>query len=298
MARTPSSSAKDRKQRTLLTVAIAFVTFGLFLALHLFGPSDGVLSSGSRGDESISELAERNAMAIAALESALAAEAQQRREIADRLAELNAELAQRRSASEGGAAASDSGDDDRTRTGSDDANEADPDEEAEAPAFDAEALIAAGVDSREVDRLRDLWVQQELDRAQIAYDALREGWFFTARHRTELSELDRALRDELTDEDYDRFLYARGDSNRLKAVDVLDGGAASRAGLRSGDIIVRYDGVRVFKSGDILNVSTAGEPGESVPVQILRDDRIRTVYVRRGPLGVIVKSHRGSPISD
>ena len=40
-----------------------------------------------------------------------------------------------------------------------------------------------------------MWVKQELDRATIAYDALREGWFFTARHRNELAALDQSLRE-------------------------------------------------------------------------------------------------------
>lgn len=299
MANTPSSSAKNRRQRALLTVAIAVVAFGVFMVLHLFGPPGGLVSTTSGGDEGFSELAERNAMAIAQLESALAAEVQQRREIAERLADLNAELDRLRPASEGEGSRSDSDDPDRAGDGTGDANPSGVDEEAEAPAFDIDALIAAGVDSREVERLQDLWVQQELDRAQIAYDALREGWFFTARHRNELTDLDQGLREDLSDEDYDRYLYARGDSNRLKAIAVLDGGAASKAGLRRGDVIVRYDGVRVYKSGDILNLATTGEPGESVPVQIQRNDgAVRTMYVSRGPLGVIVKPHRGSPLSD
>jgi hypothetical protein len=240
-------------------------------------------------------LSDTNATALEQLESALAAEVQKRRELAERLADLSAELSRLRlMAGEDGAgllARGEPSPEDSTESG-----ETNVDEGIQATGFDDEGLLSQGIDPRDVQRLHDLWVSQELDRSSIAYRALREGWFFTARHRTELAELDQALREDLEDEDYDRYLYARGEPNRIRAVEVLGGSAASEAGLRHGDIIMRYDDVRVFNPGELLLTAAQGEPGESVAMEILRDGRPRTLSVTRGPLGMIVKPSQGLPV--
>jgi len=164
--------------------------------------------------------------------------------------------------------------------------------------FDDEALLALGVHPRDVDRLHDRWISQELATAALSNQALREGWFQQRRHRTERIKLEMTLRQELRDEDYDRYLYALGKTNRLEAGEVLTGSLASDAGLRQGDVILSYDDVRLFRPSDLLVASSRGESGRSVPIEVLRGGRRQTLYVRRGPLGAIIKNIRAEPLED
>jgi len=66
--------------------------------------------------------------------------------------------------------------------------------------------------------------------------------------------------------------------------DVEDPSPAASAGLRSGDIIMSFDGV-AMSSGDQLRLRVAGTaPGRVVPVKIFRDGRERTINVTVGRL--------------
>ena len=103
---------------------------------------------------------------------------------------------------------------------------------------------------------------------------------------------------ELEESDYDRYLYASGRPNRLEAGEVLAGGSANHAGLRKGDVILRYDDVRIFGPGDLLVTSSRGEGGSSVRMEILREGRRRTLYIDRGPLGALMNHNRALPLED
>ena len=164
--------------------------------------------------------------------------------------------------------------------------------------FDDDLLLSHGADPSEVARLREIWEDHELERAAIADRALREGWFLTERHRNELARLDQALREDLRDEEYDRFLYAQGKPNRLRANDVLNGGAAAAAGLRPGDIILRYGDTRVFTPGELLLATSRADPGRRVPIRVQRNGEERTLYVESGPLGVMIEPTRGTPLDE
>jgi hypothetical protein len=244
-----------------------------------------------------------HAAALEQLQNALEVEVRSRRKLEDRVEKLAEELALLRlenGAPDGNPLAqsdsapedSPSEEDDSTETQSDLAAA------AEASRFDDEALLAHGVDAREIARLHDRWARYELERESIANSALREGWFFSERHRSEMAQSERELREDFTDLDYDRYLYARGQPNRLIAGEVLRGSAASEAGLRRGDVILSYGDVRVFNPGEILRASAQGDLGKSVSMEILRNGQRRTVYVRQGPLGVILEHSQGEPVGD
>jgi hypothetical protein len=243
------------------------------------------------------------AAALEQLQNALEVEVRSRGELEDRVEKLAEELALLRL--ENGAP------DGNPLAQSDSAPEDSPSEEdasteiesdlataAEASRFADEALLAHGVDAREIARLHDRWARYELERESIANSALREGWFFSERHRSEMAQSERELREDFTDLDYDRYLYARGQPNRLIAGEVLRGSAASEAGLRRGDVILSYGDVRVFNPGEILRASAQGDLGKSVSMEILRNGQRRTVYVRQGPLGVILEHSQGEPVGD
>ena len=57
------------------------------------------------------------------------------------------------------------------------------------------------------------------------------------------------------------------------------GGAAAKAGIEPGDVIVGYNGKPVKNSNELVSMVTATKPGTSVPVRVIRDARERTINV-------------------
>jgi uncharacterized protein YndB with AHSA1/START domain len=55
---------------------------------------------------------------------------------------------------------------------------------------------------------------------------------------------------------------------------VIDGGAADRAGIRDGDLLLRLAGAPVFDISDLWMFLAAHQPGESVDVEYVREGRV------------------------
>ena len=60
---------------------------------------------------------------------------------------------------------------------------------------------------------------------------------------------------------------------------VLPGGAAQKAGLEPGDVIVSFNGRPVTSTSELQNMVTATKPGTSAPVKVIRDKKERTLNV-------------------
>jgi serine protease Do len=60
---------------------------------------------------------------------------------------------------------------------------------------------------------------------------------------------------------------------------VTPGGAASRAGLEPGDVILNYNGKPVATRDDLVRMVVATKPGTTVPVRIVRDGKERSLNV-------------------
>jgi len=275
---------------------------GVAVAVYL-GISGGYDQSTRSSSARSSSRSDPDSIALEKLRIDIAIEVQAREELGARMAELDAKISELgRSigeAAEGSLADNESLLESADSEESEGAGEAPSFEESSnSSRFDDAMLLSLGAHPSDVDRLHDRWARYELERAEISNRALREGWFDDPRHRAELIGSDLALRNELGDEDYDRFLYALDRPNRLTAKEVLSGSSASSAGLHPGDIIVRYDDVRVFSPGGLLVASSAGETGGSVALEILRDGRQRTLYIERGPLGVLLKHSRDVPLHE
>jgi len=286
-----------------LLIAIAAGLIGAAGGIY-FGMADEETRQSSWNPfERTSSSSPPNPLALEELRSALAAEVEAREELAARMAELEAKFSRPGFEFEESAISSLA-----EQESPQDDDELDEAEEAEAllasgkdaagSQFNDEALLALGAHPRDVERLHDRWVSHELDKESLANQALREGWFQQPRHRGELIGLELTLRRELEDADYDQYLYASGKPNRLEAGEVLAGSAASDAGLRRGDIIVRYDDSRIFAPGELLVASSRGDSGGSVALEILRDGRRRTLYVSRGPLGALLEHSLAKPLTD
>ena len=145
-------------------------------------------------------------------------------------------------------------------------------------------LIEAGFAPGQAEWIVQRESQLQMEALQARYDAERSGdamSFFQGR--TAASD---ALRNELGDADYERYLDASSRPTSVAVSGVLDSSPAQRAGLQPGDQIVRYDGKRIFSMSDLTRRTLEGQPGEQVVVDILRDGVSMQVAVPRGPIGI------------
>ncbi len=283
--------------RTGLIIAIAMAVVGIVVMSQLVMDAGPLRSSWASLARSVVP-ASGHARSLKTLEGALAKEVRARIALTDRVSELESQISPLNLR----------GDEfpvnlhERIESSSvfDDLElgETQPATQGNVSRFDDAALSSLGVDPHDATRLRDLWVRYELDRAELLDRSLREGWFLSDRRQWEMGNLEQAFRDDLQDDEYDHYLYALGKLNRVSVGEVFDGSRASEAGIRHGDVILRYDDTRIFRPVDLLLTSSRGVPDQSVPVEILRNGRRQTVYVSRGPLGVLTEHDRGIPLSD
>jgi hypothetical protein len=230
------------------------------------------------------------------LEAALAAEKAARELLALELAELRERtdaLAARLDAARAVAAASAA---DAVEAGEREQTDAEAAAAApRAPLFDVEALVAGCMNRGDAESLRARWERYELERLQLNDRAMRDSYFMHPRHREEHAALDAAFRRDLGEDGYDAYLRATGKPNRVVVGEVLSSGAGSAAGLEVGDQLERYDGVRVFSSAELQQLTAAGRLGETVRVEVLRGGQPLTLRVVRGPLGVVLEGAVRAP---
>jgi serine protease Do len=69
------------------------------------------------------------------------------------------------------------------------------------------------------------------------------------------------------------------DRNGAVVLNISPGGAADRAGLEPGDVILSYNGKPIRNRDELVAMVTATRPGTTVPVVIMRDRNQRTVSV-------------------
>lgn len=160
------------------------------------------------------------------------------------------------------------------------------------------ALIAAGVDPQRVNEIGQRRDQFQLARLDLIDQASREGWRESDRFEEQMSNLrdqQPDLRSELGDDAYDRYLFEQGGTNRVGVAAVIEGSAASLAGILPGDVIVSYGNDRVFQGRELQSATRAGSRGENVQVSVRRGDEIMAVELPRGPLGVTLDAFRLTP---
>ena len=147
----------------------------------------------------------------------------------------------------------------------------------------ADRLVEVGFTPTEAEWIMRRESELQMEALQARYDARRAGEsvsFFSGGARRQ------ALRQELGDADYERYLEARGRPTQVAISTVLEGSPALAAGLQPGDQILNYDGRRVFSMDEITALTMEGEAGQNVLVDITRDGVLMQVSIPRGPLGV------------
>jgi len=163
------------------------------------------------------------------------------------------------------------------------------------PWFNQQALIDAGIDASEIQRLKERFEKQELETLYLRDKAVREDWLGTRRYREELQALEAQagnMKEELDEEAYAAYLFASGQSNRVSVQSVLTGSAANNSGILPDDHILRYDNQRIYNWRDLRNATTQGDINETITIEVMRNNKRMEFYVQRGPLGI-----RMSPVS-
>jgi C-terminal processing protease CtpA/Prc len=159
-------------------------------------------------------------------------------------------------------------------------------------------FLEAGFDPARAEYVKQLQDDLVLQRLYLRDQAEREGWLRTPRYRDAMEALnarEQGLRAELGTQDYDRYLYAIGQPNRVLVGDVLENGPAQLAGIQAGDAILSYGGERIYDASTLVRETRDGSGGMSTAVEIERDGQTQVVYVPRGPLGINLRVARVRP---
>lgn len=161
-----------------------------------------------------------------------------------------------------------------------------------------EAFIKAGFTPEQAAYYRQRHDEISMAQLYLRDQAEREGWLRSRRFVDEQRALRQRLEElqqGMDDDTYARYLYALGRPNQVGVRRVLASSAAASAGIRDGDVLLRYDGKRVYQASDLRRATRNGDMGEMVAVDILRDGQRIQTYVPRGPLGVNMSSERILP---
>lgn len=166
------------------------------------------------------------------------------------------------------------------------------------PAMTTENLVKAGINEElaaDIVRRRN---ETDMKILELRDRASREGYLNTGRYTREMNELrehDTSLRDEIGDDYYDSYLYASGQSNRVRVASVMMGSPAEMSGMNNGDMILNYDDRRMFSWSELQDATSRGERGEYVNVSVLRNGQLVNLWIPRGPLGIRLGTARVKP---
>lgn len=145
-------------------------------------------------------------------------------------------------------------------------------------------LVGAGFPEDRAEWILRRESELQMQRMQVLYEARRTGQRPPDFRLS--TDPERALRAEIGDAEYERYLQAFGRSTTVAVGSVLESSPGQRAGLQPGDQIVAYGGERVFNYGDLGSLTMAATPGQSVVVDIIRDGTPMQVVIDGGPIGI------------
>ncbi|MEE8059438.1 MAG: PDZ domain-containing protein [Pseudomonadales bacterium] len=161
--------------------------------------------------------------------------------------------------------------------------------------FDEKLLLVLGINSSDVQDLKERFDQTALEKLYLHNQANRAGRGNRGELLKAIRKLDRSLQQELGDQEYDRLLYATGQNNRVTILDILTNSPAAIADIQKGDIILSYGGEKIYSPSELYKSTTKGSVGELVAIEILRGDEYLVTYLPRGPLGTRFKPTRRIP---
>ncbi|MGI9591046.1 MAG: PDZ domain-containing protein, partial [Myxococcota bacterium] len=156
-------------------------------------------------------------------------------------------------------------------------------------------LLDLGMPEPDVTRLEALFNEHEMKRIELQHRAEREGWARTQRFWNEMIQFQLGMREEIGDENYDVMLYATGRKNRVVMGELLEGSPAESYGFEPGDVVIGYEGQRIFHGRELRRATAQGERGDWVTIDVLRAGEPRRIRAQRGPLGVKLQPARILP---
>jgi hypothetical protein len=159
---------------------------------------------------------------------------------------------------------------------------------------DSDRILAAGFTQDRIDLLdrRVEELQMEARQAQaeggrtgesIEFDPLMP---IPVQMMMSMIEPHSLLRPEIGDEEYERYLQAKGRRTTVEISQVLASSPAEQGGLRVGDEIVAYGGERVFSLLELRSLTANRSPGEPILVEIRRDGQSMQLPVSGGDMGI------------
>jgi len=164
--------------------------------------------------------------------------------------------------------------------------------------YDIENLIKGGIDPALAEDIVRRKNSVELKKLELQDRATRDNFLNTQQYYDELAEInsqDVDLRQELGDDRYDEYLYNSKQNNRIRVTSVMLESAAEQAGILSGDVVLSYDGRRMFLWQELKEATAEGRLGEYVSISINRNGEIFSFSVPRGPLGIQMGATRLEP---
>ena len=162
---------------------------------------------------------------------------------------------------------------------------------ARSPEGRAAQLVEQGIAPDRAEWIIQRESELRMEALQAQFDARRTGQFDRSDPRL---NPEAALRAEIGDAEYEQYLAANGRPTAIAVGTVIDSSPGHRAGLQSGDQIIRYDGQRIFSSRELTDRTIHGEPGQTIVVDIMRDGMPMQLVMPRGPIGITTDSVRRS----
>lgn len=160
------------------------------------------------------------------------------------------------------------------------------------------ALTTAGLDAKTAAEIKHRHDALAMSEMYLRDQATREQWLDSPRFEEEMAAIaaqQTSIRDEIGDDAFDRYLFALGETNRVRIDDVLSQSPAAQAGLQAGDMIVRYGDDRIFAPSELVAQTRNGTAGEAVRLEVIRNGARLEVEVPRGPLGLRIAATQAVP---
>jgi hypothetical protein len=150
-------------------------------------------------------------------------------------------------------------------------------------------LLAAGFSQERIAWLRNRAAELDASRRRADTERQQKGLQISDAYEglVYTFDYDLDLAAEIGADEYERYREALGRPNSVEIMSVRPGGIAATYGLKSGDMIVKYDGKRVYNIAQVKVLSNKqGQPGETAFVEVMRDGRPMQVQVLKGDLSV------------
>ena len=133
---------------------------------------------------------------------------------------------------------------------------------------------------------RAAWIEQR--RSELQLQAMQAQYAQRRGESVDPAQLrpEQTLRSDLGDADYEKYLQAQGRPTTVGVFNVLPSSPAAKAGMQPGDQITSYAGQRVFNMADLTDLTLQGTPGQSVTLEVKRNQQTTQLVIPRGPIGI------------